>query len=89
MLKIGSFSSLRARQNKLECLSVESFFRQIIHLLVRLGAYPKCGACPLALFANIRLVLKGLPGTSTHADLVYLSATKKKSFVTLTTGVNI
>ncbi len=37
----------------------------------------------LALFTNIRLGLKGMPGTSTLAYFPGATATEKKSFITL------
>ncbi len=43
----------------------------------------------LALLANIRIDWKGLPGTNEVDYLAFSSVTKKKSFITLTTGVNV
>ncbi len=57
-------------QSKLECLSLGDLYSQVYYLRIRLGVENLKGASlgyAPALLANIRVCLKGIPGTNTPA----------------------
>jgi hypothetical protein len=97
MLKNLFPSSLMTRPNKLEGLSLETLSSQVL-IWGQAQSHPKLEHLSYASFlgkllvlpANVRLDWKkSLPGTNTLAYLASLSATKEKSFTTLTPGANV
>jgi hypothetical protein len=85
-----------ARPNKLEGLPLVTLSRRVLEFEGKARANPIGGISDasflgklLVLPANVRLDWKVLPDTNTLAYLTSSSATKKKSFTTLTSGANV